>query len=260
MAQADGSGNQGLFLSALPLRMRAPLADACAAPNLQDELRTIAQGMGFVGLSYFARFAPASRELPPGVMWSTHGCNWETYYRVHALARSDPRLEQPEFLTPMLWDYAVCSIAPSALPFLEAARNSGLGSGVVVNIPDARHGRIVVALDGTDAPLNPRDVEHILENLGDVMLFATVLHDQVLRPRLLATAPASSLLSPREHVCLTLAARGLTSEDIAQKLGITARTANFHVHNIIRKLGALNRSEAISIGMRHGMIDDGLRP
>jgi LuxR family quorum-sensing system transcriptional regulator CciR len=61
-------------------------------------------------------------------------------------------------------------------------------------------------------------------------------------------------LSPRESQCLEMAANGLTSEDIAMKLGIKARTANFHFGKIMTKLGVLNRKEAIALGMAHGLI------
>ena len=61
-------------------------------------------------------------------------------------------------------------------------------------------------------------------------------------------------LSPRESQCLEMAANGLTSEDIAMKLGIKARTANFHFGKIVSKLGVLNRKEAIAIGMARGLI------
>ena len=56
-------------------------------------------------------------------------------------------------------------------------------------------------------------------------------------------------LSNRERQCLTLAARGMTSADIGLKLDISARTVSFHLSNVIQKLGALNRYEAISLAL-----------
>jgi LuxR family transcriptional activator of bioluminescence operon len=51
-----------------------------------------------------------------------------------------------------------------------------------------------------------------------------------------------------------MAAHGMTSADIGIKLGIVERTANFHFSNILSKLGALNRHEAIAKGMQLGLI------
>lgn len=61
-------------------------------------------------------------------------------------------------------------------------------------------------------------------------------------------------LSLRERQCLEFAALGMTSEDIAIKLGIAARTANFHIANVLHKLDALNRREAVAIALSAGFI------
>jgi DNA-binding CsgD family transcriptional regulator len=62
-------------------------------------------------------------------------------------------------------------------------------------------------------------------------------------------------LTARERECLTLAARGMTSHDIAQKLGITERTANFHIGNVLAKFGALTRGEAIARAVALDLVD-----
>ncbi len=46
----------------------------------------------------------------------------------------------------------------------------------------------------------------------------------------------------------------MTSADIAFKLDISARTVNFHFSNIMQKLGALNRYEAISLALSQRLI------
>ena len=51
---------------------------------------------------------------------------------------------------------------------------------------------------------------------------------------------------------LRLPARGAV--DIALKLGIKPRTANFHFGKIVSKLGVLNRKEAIAMGIARGLV------
>ena len=46
----------------------------------------------------------------------------------------------------------------------------------------------------------------------------------------------------------------MTSADIGLKLDISARTVNFHFSNIMQKLGALNRYEAISLALSKRLI------
>jgi DNA-binding NarL/FixJ family response regulator len=62
-------------------------------------------------------------------------------------------------------------------------------------------------------------------------------------------------LTEREHEILALVARGLTNPQIADRLIISVSTVNFHVHNILDKLGAKTRTEAVGIAAREGLIE-----
>lgn len=62
-------------------------------------------------------------------------------------------------------------------------------------------------------------------------------------------------LTEREQEILALVARGLTNPQIADRLVISVSTVNFHVHNILGKLGAKTRTEAVGIAAREGLID-----
>jgi NarL family two-component system response regulator LiaR len=62
-------------------------------------------------------------------------------------------------------------------------------------------------------------------------------------------------LTVREQETLDLVARGMTNPEIADKLMISVSTVNFHVHNVLDKLGAKTRTEAVVIAAREGLID-----
>ena len=86
----------------------------------------------------------------------------------------------------------------------------------------------------------------------------------VVDPRELATlvsaaAPAhtsdsSSALTARELEVLRMLAEGAANKTIAWKLGISEHTVKFHVASILAKLNASTRTEAVTIGIRKGMI------
>jgi DNA-binding NarL/FixJ family response regulator len=61
-------------------------------------------------------------------------------------------------------------------------------------------------------------------------------------------------LSDREVETLTWAARGKTSAEIAQILGTTKRTVDFHLDNARGKLGVANRTEAVMKAAQGGLI------
>jgi DNA-binding CsgD family transcriptional regulator len=61
-------------------------------------------------------------------------------------------------------------------------------------------------------------------------------------------------LTLREEEVLRLMAEGLRNKEIAARLGISERTATFHVGNVLSKLGADGRVEAIHLAQRRGLI------
>lgn len=68
-----------------------------------------------------------------------------------------------------------------------------------------------------------------------------------------AGASPAQLVTEREREVLGLLARGLSNKEIAQKLGITPRTAGTHVENLYRKLGISTRAAAALIASRWGL-------
>jgi two-component system, NarL family, response regulator YdfI len=61
-------------------------------------------------------------------------------------------------------------------------------------------------------------------------------------------------LTPRELEVLALLAEGAGNKEVAWKLGISEHTAKFHVASILTKLGAGTRTEAVTAGIRRGLI------
>jgi len=70
----------------------------------------------------------------------------------------------------------------------------------------------------------------------------------------LAQALGREKPSDRELEVLTLAARGLSNKEIAQKLFISDKTARNHIASCLEKLDASDRTEATTIAIRRGLI------
>lgn len=67
-------------------------------------------------------------------------------------------------------------------------------------------------------------------------------------------APGAAALTERELEVLGILAQGLSNKEIAARLVISQRTAKFHVSSILAKLGASNRTEAVSLALQRGLI------
>ncbi len=66
----------------------------------------------------------------------------------------------------------------------------------------------------------------------------------------------ASVLTPREQEVMRLVARGLTNRQIGRQLFISEKTASVHVSNVLAKLGAGGRTEAVAIAHRRGLLAD----
>ena len=67
-------------------------------------------------------------------------------------------------------------------------------------------------------------------------------------------AEEGAALTARERDVLRLMAQGLANRRIAVELGISSHTAKYHVASVLAKLGAHTRTEAVTRGLRQGLL------
>src|SRR5215470_16657409 len=70
----------------------------------------------------------------------------------------------------------------------------------------------------------------------------------------LAEHLSDEALTSREIEVLGQIAGGNRNRDIAEKLSITEETVKVHIKHIMEKLGASDRTQAVAIGLRRGII------
>ena len=64
-------------------------------------------------------------------------------------------------------------------------------------------------------------------------------------------------LTDRECQVLKLMCLGMTNEEIGLELCITVKTVEYHVANILGKLGAANRTQAVVAALERGWVELG---
>ena len=155
-------------------------------------------------------------------------------------------------------------------PLLDSLVSSGLASdfSVIVLVEPASLAASSAALrEGVRAVL-PNDVspEQLVAALQAAASGLLVLHPaqaavQVTTngfgPVPARTRELNELAEPlttRESEVLQMLASGLGNKKIAAKLAISEHTVKFHVASILGKLGAATRTEALSIGIRRGLV------
>jgi HD-GYP domain-containing protein (c-di-GMP phosphodiesterase class II) len=95
-----------------------------------------------------------------------------------------------------------------------------------------------LAAEASDGRLDPDAVKAVLVAAGQ------------RAPRM--TRPAG--LTERETEVLRLLARGLQTKQVADRLGISAKTADRHVQNAYAKIGVSTRAGATLFAMQHGLV------
>jgi DNA-binding NarL/FixJ family response regulator len=98
----------------------------------------------------------------------------------------------------------------------------------------------------------PKELIGALETVADGGTYV----DPRLRPALLSAkaTQTQSVLSKREREIMDLLAQGLTGEQVAERLVLSAETVKTHIRNAMAKLEAHTRVHAIAIALREGFI------
>jgi DNA-binding NarL/FixJ family response regulator len=124
----------------------------------------------------------------------------------------------------------------------------------------SQNGRLRVHLGVAD-PATRRRLAAALRADADIVLVAEPeTADLVLTEHATPTAapaqlqPGDGALTAREHTVLQLMAEGLGNKEIGSRLDISAHTVKFHVASVLAKLGARTRTEAVSAGLRRGLL------
>jgi len=129
--------------------------------------------------------------------------------------------------------------------------------------PEAR----IIALTSYDGD---QDIYRALEAGVRGYLLKEMVHTEVLRAirtvhsgkRLMPAEVAERLseyfpqvaLTPREVEVLTLVARGLANREIAERLGTASGTIKMHIQNVLGKLGAADRTHAVTLAIQRGIL------
>ena len=95
-------------------------------------------------------------------------------------------------------------------------------------------------------------VVHAGGSLLQPLVASTVLRHVARRDQ--NAGPNTVSLTPREQSVIDLLARGKSNKEIAATLGVTERTAKFHVSAIFTKLGVSNRTEAVARAVHAGLV------
>ncbi len=180
---------------------------------------------------------------------------WLDIYDEKRLIQIDPTVAHSLIRsTPLVWRLGMF-VSQKQKEMREEACQYGLRSGITFPFHGARgeKGLLSFANDATPGKSFSRDLRHQLPSLSMMRDFVCESCRRFVEP---PDNPPPPTLTQRELECLKWCAEGKTAWEVAQILGCSESTVNFHFGNLRRKFQAISRRQvvvkAIQCGLLHG--------
>lgn len=214
---------------------------------LMDELR--ARGFDYTVYSQLSRYQE-SGDFGDLLLIVTYPDDWVVRYATKNYAEVDPVAHTARHSRRAFsWaSVAERDLLPRQRQVMEECRAAGLYGGITVPLFGPRGDSALLSVAGPHVEDHPGTVRTIASLAHQFHLVHEDLTDDT------AEVPAFVPLSPREREVLTWSARGKSTWDISEILGISERSVTFHVNNAMRKLDSASRIMAILKAIRQGLI------
>jgi LuxR family transcriptional activator of conjugal transfer of Ti plasmids len=238
-----------------------PLLEAVAkSADLTPVVNSIIKTLGFDTFVYGLSTAQRPGQDSMMYTFTTAPREWAIRWDQAAYIEVDPRIQFGfDSTLPFFWDQLSERGRSDRLDqFLDEACSYELCSGVSFVLPDREQASVIMCFNSSQPIIDDTRRALINGNLGAMFTFGYYFHELFMRQIVHAGMPSrfeGAPLSRRERECLTYAAKGLTTEDIAHRLGIKPRTAQFHFDSIRTKLAVATRQEAVAHAMQKHLID-----
>jgi LuxR family transcriptional regulator, quorum-sensing system regulator SolR len=234
-------------MTGMTLKVLVDAFEAMEKAQSSDELRVqmarFARDLGFEHFAYALTVKVPSLKtqqyyingFPPG---------WAERYLAQGYFALDPIVRHAErSAMPAVWTDESFHGRESG-DFWEDAKGFGLAEGLSFAVHEQPGVTGIFSL-ARDQVLDHQG-QDLAALVGRAQMFASLLHHAVARidlPKLLPEQ--ATALTERERECLRWTADGKTAWEIGKILSIAERTVVFHINNVVQKLGAANKTQAI---------------
>jgi DNA-binding CsgD family transcriptional regulator len=213
-----------------------------------DSFRDIMADVGIAfDLPYFAYLSLPHRRGDMPRLISTYPSDWTTHYLRNHYEHFDPVIIQAlAGAEPFEWGLGTYlkNMSAAQCELFNEASSFGIRHGFTVPIHD-RRGPVAAFTFATDTRLSA--FERCVNDHGlTLQLIALYFHSHARRKLDSKRNVDGVLLSVREIECLEWAAQGKSAWEIGSILGISRRTAAFHLDNAKAKLGVRSICQAVA--------------
>jgi DNA-binding CsgD family transcriptional regulator len=230
----------------------ASLMNVSTETTLLKELVSFSENLGFNQACAVMVIRKAGSSRFESKVIENYQQSWKEASRVSSSIASDPIVKHSSAsVLPLVWGKSLYEKA-NAADLWDNAKPFGFDSGIAISLRDHLGNVYKIGLS-RDQPLTS-DSRELSRLVADTQLFGAFAQSAMMRiwnPKPEADFPS---LTAREIECLSWTLEGKTAWELGVILGITERTANFHLGNAIQKLDCDNKHSAVIKAMRMGMI------
>ncbi|KQP73162.1 MULTISPECIES: autoinducer binding domain-containing protein [unclassified Methylobacterium] len=191
-----------------------------------------------------------ARQQQSHILVNTFPSEWGRRYLTRGYAFHDPTVRHlSETKVPFAWSDLRSRIGDDseARRVMDEAGEFRLRDGVTIPLMTLEGGTAGFSLSGEHLAIDPDDRPML-------HLIATYAFGHLLRLRGEGSLPRTIRLAPREREALQWAAEGKTDWEIGEVMGISTHGVDFHLRSARTKLGTTNRTQAVAVALRRGLI------
>jgi DNA-binding CsgD family transcriptional regulator len=227
------------------------LVQAQTVDELQCELvrRTRSAGFEYVSATILEDRSVGAEA--PVCIHNTPAGRLEAFESPHNCRRDPAAQHCRRNSLPLVWDQKTYLSAGQANLWESQARfGYKTGIALALHMPAGRH--FMFGVD-RDQPL-PSDEAELTALIADVHLLAVYANEAVSRVVLPPADRSSTKLAKRELDCLSWTMEGKTAWEVGAILGIAETTVVSYLRSATRKLGCINKQQAVARALRSGLL------
>ncbi|MCS3778146.1 DNA-binding CsgD family transcriptional regulator [Bradyrhizobium centrosematis] len=219
------------------------LAESTDRDSAQQGMADIAEALN---LSYFAYLVLSDKPGGPPNLISTYPQSWTAHYLRHKYESVDPVVRRAiRDSQPFKWglEFGPPIRSERERELFEEAAKFGIRYGFTLPIHHDNGPLAALSFATDDRRTNFE--RSVLKHAQNLRLIATFFHAHARRFWTADRMVGGVVLSPRELECLEWSSRGKSAGDIGIILGMSERTACFHLDNARAKLGVGSLRQAV---------------
>jgi len=214
-----------------------------AVKQVSDVFSVLARASSEIGFEYFAYGLQMPLPLtdPKRCFINNYSEDWQQRYSEKNYVEVDPTVRHGlNSVMPLLWTERVFE---TCLDFRDDAQAHGIRFGWTQACCGSNGVRGLLTLARSEVPLSRTELHH---SMSKMLWLVHAAHESLSSLLIEKFFPKSKEeLTEREIDVLRWSADGKTAFEVGVILSISERTANFHINNAVRKLGASNKTAGV---------------